>query len=181
MVRPSGDIWVFGYGSLMWRPNFAHADTEPALVHGYHRALCIYSTTYRGTHAKPGLVLGLDRGGSCRGMAFRVAAADIEAVMDYLYAREMINEVYRPTWLNARLPDRTVKAYGFVANPGHPQYVGDLEDAEAVRLILQGCGKSGHCVDYVRNTIEHLKELGIRDHTLERLLRKTKAELASRG
>jgi cation transport protein ChaC len=171
LERPAGDIWIFGYGSLMWRPNFPHAETRPARLHGYHRALCIYSTAYRGTYEVPGLVFGLDRGGSCRGLAFRVIDADADDVMGYLYEREMINHVYRPKWLTTTLPTGTVSAYTFVADTSHEQYTGKLDDAETVKLALQGCGKSGTCIEYLQNTLAHLEELGIHDGTLERIVR----------
>ena len=100
------DIWVFGYGSLMWRPNFPHRDFQPALLRGYHRALCVYSNRYRGTDECPGLVLGLDRGGSCRGRAMRVAGSDVDAVIAYLDRREMVNKVYTPRWLPVQLTKR---------------------------------------------------------------------------
>ena len=100
-TKDSGDIWVFGYGSLMWRPDFPHVETRPARLRGYHRALCVLSTRYRGTKARPGLVLGLDRGGSCVGRAFRVAARDADRVLAILHEREMLNRVYNPRWLTA--------------------------------------------------------------------------------
>ena len=176
---PEGDIWVFGYGSLMWRPNFPHVETRPALLRGYHRALCIYSVAYRGTYERPGLVFGLDRGGSCRGLAFRVQEKDVKEVMNYLDEREMVTGVYRPRWRRIEITDGalkpTVLSYLFVADTRHEQYTGKLSDDEAVRMILQGHGKAGPCIDYLINTFEHLKELGIHDHGLERLIRKSQA------
>jgi glutathione-specific gamma-glutamylcyclotransferase len=179
MERPDGDIWVFGYGSLMWRPNFPHSETRPALLRGYHRALCIYSVEYRGTYETPGLVFGLDRGGSCKGMAFKVNENDAEDVMNYLYEREMVTGVYRPRWQNIELDvgqaKQTVLSYLFVADPDHPQYTGKLEDDAAVKIVLQGHGKAGPCIDYLTNTFDHLIELGIHDRPLERIIQKTKA------
>jgi len=170
LERPAGDIWVFGYGSLMWRPNFPHAETQPARLHGYHRALCIYSTSYRGTYEVPGLVFGLDRGGSCHGLAFRVADRDADEVMGYLYEREMINHVYRPKWLSATTSAGPVNAYTFVADTSNEQYTGKLDEAETVKLVLQGCGISGTCIEYLQNTLAHLEELGIHDRTLARIV-----------
>jgi len=177
MTAPDGDIWIFGYGSLMWRPNFPHAETRPALLRGYHRALCIYSVEYRGTYERPGLVFGLDRGGSCRGLAFRVLEKDVKEVMNYLYEREMITGVYLPRWRHIETTDKaskkTVLSYLFVADPDHDQYTGKLSDDDAIKIILQGRGKAGACIDYLTNTFEHLQELGIHDRVLERLILKT--------
>lgn len=171
MKRPSGDIWVFGYGSLMWRPNFSYTDIQPALLRGYHRSLCIYSTAYRGTTARPGLVLGLDRGGSCRGLAMKVAAREADGVIAYLHEREMVNRVYMPRWVPVALPSGTVTAYAFIADRSHAHYTGRLADTEAVKLILQGRGKIGTCLEYVRSLVRHLDEIGIPDGPLHRLLR----------
>ena len=177
MDRPGGDIWIFGYGSLMWRPNFPFTEAAPALLRGYHRALCIYSTEYRGTWERPGLVLGLDRGGSCRGRAMKVAGKDAEEVIAYLHEREMINRVYRPKWLPIALPagagggEKKVRAYAFVADRGHEKFVSRLSEAEAVKLILQGRGKTGTCLDYVQSLVRHMDELGIPDGPLHRMAR----------
>jgi len=179
--RPPGDIWIFGYGSLMWRPNFAHLDRQPALLRGYHRALCIYSTQYRGTWEQPGLVLGLDRGGSCRGRAMRVAETKADEVIEYLHEREMINRVYKPKWLPVAIPAGRVTAYAFVADRDHEKYLPQMTDADAVKLILQGCGKQGTCLDYLRTTIEHLDDLGIVDGRLHRLLKRAEREMAGRA
>ena len=102
---PKGDLWIFGYGSLMWDPGFPHVDLAPALIFGYHRELCIYSSRWRGTPEQPGLVLGLDRGGACRGIAFRIAAPDVVTSLDALWDREMRRGVYHPRLLRARLPE----------------------------------------------------------------------------
>ncbi len=174
MKRPTGDIWVFGYGSLMWRPGFAPIETQPALLRGYHRALCIYSVQYRGSYERPGLVLGLDRGGSCRGRAMKVAAKDADDVIEYLHEREMIHRVYMPKWLAVTVPDGKVTAYAFVADRSHEQYIGGLSDTDAVKLILQGRGKGGECLDYLKSTVRHLDELGIADGPIHRLVKLAK-------
>ena len=170
MKSPRKDIWVFGYGSLMWRPNFPHTDFQPALLWGYHRALCVYSNRYRGTDDCPGLVLGLDRGGSCRGRAMRVAGSDVDDVLAYLHRREMVNKVYKPSWLPVQLAGGRVSAYAFVVDRGHRHFAGRLPDPETVRLVLQGRGKQGTCLEYLRNTVVHLDELGIRDGPVHRVL-----------
>ena len=177
---PTGDIWVFGYGSLMWQPNFEYAEKRPARLHGYHRALCVYSFEYRGTEETPGLVFGLDHGGSCRGIAFRVLEKNAKAVMQYLYEREMITGVYHPCWHpielldETRTPSEKASAYIFVADTSHRQYAGKLADNETIKLIQQGHGKAGPCIDYVENTLQHLHELGINDRSLERIVKKVR-------
>jgi len=168
--RANDDVWVFGYASLMWSPGFAHQAAEPARIFGYHRALCVYSHVYRGSPERPGLVAGLLPGGSCRGLAFRVARDDWPQVRDYLHAREMIYGVYVPRWVNARVKATRTQVYTFVANPEHAQYAGRLDEREIARLIGNGVGKSGSGIDYLANTVARLSELGIRDPALERVL-----------
>jgi cation transport protein ChaC len=169
MDRPAGDIWIFGYGSLMWRPNFEYLEMQPALLRGYHRSLCIYSTRYRGTWERPGLVLGLDRGGSCRGRAMRVADALADEVIAYLHERELVNYVYLPKWLPVEIPAGPVTAYAFIADRSNEKYIPQLSDEDAVKLILQGCGTGGQCLEYLQTTIRHLDELGIAEGRLHRI------------
>lgn len=165
------DFWVFGYGSLMWRPGFEYEEARPALLYGYHRALCILSTRYRGTPDRPGLVLGLDRGGSCRGWAFRVAHEDVLATVDYLDKRELVTGVYRPTFLTTRLNSwRKVKTYTYVVQPSHPQYAGRLDLTSAATLVRQGHGMAGPAVEYLANTVAQMQAIGIRDRYLEAVL-----------
>ena len=170
----TGDFWLFAYGSLMWDADFAHAETRPARLYGYHRALCLYSFDYRGTRDKPGLVLGLDRGGSCQGLAFRVRGQDREPVMAHLHARETSEGEYHLRWLKLFLKDnpQPVTGAAFVANHANHYYAGKRPADEAARMIARGFGRRGPCVDYLRNTVAHLKEMGIRDRALERVLRK---------
>lgn len=176
---PKGDLWVFGYGSLMWAPGFAYKDKARARVHGYHRALCILSTRYRGTQRKPGLVMGLCRGGSCWGMAFRVEAGRVRSALMRLWRREMPRRVYAPRLLQADLHSgRRVRALAFLADPAHPAYVRELDLHGRARLVAQGIGQRGHCVDYIRNTLDEMHAVGVRDPHLERILH---AALALRG
>jgi glutathione-specific gamma-glutamylcyclotransferase len=165
-------FWVFGYGSLMWRPGFAFAVREPALVHGFRRSLCVLSHVHRGTPERPGLVLGLDSGGSCRGVGYRVAAADWEGTLAYLREREQVTMVYREVETRLRLlrSRRTVRALAYVVDRSHPQYAGCLDVGHLVRLVRQGHGGSGPCLDYVVNTVNHLRELGIHDAQLEAVM-----------
>src|SRR5215213_7125517 len=169
-LRPA-DLWVFGYGSLMWSPCFSYREKRLARVHGYHRALCILSTRYRGTHSKPGLVMGLCQGGSCWGMAFRIPQRDVRRCLARLWQREMPRRVYEPRLVPARLRGgRRVRALAFVADPRHPAYVRELDLHGRARLVAQGIGQRGPCVDYIRNTLAHMHELGVRDPHLEGVL-----------
>lgn len=172
MASPQ-DLWVFGYGSLMWRPGFIYRERQCALVRGYHRSLCVYSHVHRGTRDRPGLVFGLDRGGSCKGLAFRVAPENAAATIGYLRQREQVTLVYRETRLRARLVDgREVVALCYVADRSHPQYAGRLEPSEQARLVAQGVGVSGGNSDYIKATHAHFIELAIRDQRLEWLSRR---------
>ena len=164
------DLWVFAYASLMWRPDFPHTEVHDALLRGYSRQLCIYSHQYRGTPECPGLVFGLDRGGSCRGRALKVASRDVDEVVAYLYEREMINKVYHPRMVVTEIGNKRDWSLAFIADRGHRQYAGKLEADEAVKLIRQGHGLGGPCMEYLVNTAEHLRELGIHDSHLEHLL-----------
>jgi cation transport protein ChaC len=168
---PKGDLWVFGYGSLMWSPGFSYKQKAPGRLHGYHRALCILSTRYRGTKRKPGLVMGLCRGGSCWGVAFRVDASGVRRALARLWQREMPRRVYAPRLLNVQLRSgRRVSALAFLADPSHPAYVRELDLHGRARLVAQGAGQRGLCVDYIRNTIHHMDGVGVRDPHLERIL-----------
>ena len=168
---PRGSLWVFGYGSLMWSPGFRYEEKSAGRVHGYHRALCILSSRYRGTPAKPGLVVGLCRGGSCWGMAFRVPAAKVRRVLAALWRREMVNRVYVPTLVAVALErGERVRALAFVADTAHRQFVRELDLHGRARLVAQGVGMRGRCVEYIRRTIRHMQEIGVRDPHLERIL-----------
>ncbi len=165
------ELWVFGYGSLMWRPGFLFEEQQLAVVRGYHRALCVYSHVHRGTPERPGLVLGLDRGGSCKGIAFRVCAADAAETIAYLREREQVTMVYREVGLNASLADgRSVRVLSYVVDRSHPQYAGVLDLPTQERFVTQGVGVSGPNPDYVRNTFDHMAGLGIADPILASLV-----------
>jgi glutathione-specific gamma-glutamylcyclotransferase len=167
-----GDLWVFGYGSLMWRPGFEFIEQVPARLIGEHRALCVYSFDHRGTPEKPGLVLGLDRGGACRGVAFRVAAAQRNHTVDYLRSREQTTSVYhevmRSVWLENEARQR-VSALAYVVDRGHVQYAGRLSLSEQLRYVQQGHGRSGNNRDYVLATVKSIEKQGFRDKQLHQL------------
>jgi cation transport protein ChaC len=171
------DLWVFGYGSLMWRPGFEFLERRNARLVGAHRALCVYSFDHRGTPEKPGLVLGLDRGGTCRGVAFRVAAAKSAETVAYLREREQTTMVYREAqrrvWLDED-PRQNVQALCFMVNRSHVQYAGRLSLADQVHYVRQGHGRSGPNRDYVLSTVEALETLGFRDAELHRLAERLK-------
>lgn len=167
----SEDLWVFGYGSLMWRPDFDYLDRLEARLVGAHRALCVYSINHRGTAEKPGLVLGLDRGGTCRGIAFRVAAANRAATIAYLRAREQITKVYRETVRPVTLlpSGERVSALCYLVDRGHPQYAGRLTLDRQMHFVRQGHGRSGANRDYVVATVKALEALGCHDPRLHLL------------
>ena len=166
-----GDLWIFGYGSLMWAPGFGYREKRVGRVHGYHRALCILSTRYRGTQSRPGLVVGLCRGGSCWGMAFRIEAQRVHRVLKHLWNREMPRRVYEPRLVPVHTAKgRPLRALAFLADPAHPSFVRELDLHGRARLVAQGIGQRGHCIDYIRNTIEQMHEVGVRDPHLERIL-----------
>jgi len=168
---PKGDLWVFGYGSLMWSPCFDYKLKALGRAHGYHRALCILSTRYRGTQTKPGLVMGLCRGGSCWGMAYRIDAPRLRRALARLWYREMPRRVYAPRLIPVRLASgREIRALAFVADPAHPSYVRELDLHGRARLVAQGIGVRGQCIDYIRKTLDHMHEVGVRDPHLERIL-----------
>ena len=177
---PRGDLWVFAYGSLMWAPGFDHARAAPALLRGYHRAFCVHSVRYRGTPERPGLVLGLDRGGACRGMAFRVAEENVSRVLEHLWAREMPRFAYRPRVVPIEVEGAKVPALTFLANHGHESYAGRLEVAHIAHTIAKCSGANGPNVDYLANTLRHLDELGIREPRLHLLFLAVQSALAGR-
>lgn len=168
--------WVFGYGSLMWKPGFAYHRSCLARLHGYHRRLCVYSWVHRGTKERPGLVFGLDKGGACKGIAFQIAPEQEQEILAYLDARELVTDVYRRKHLMLTTERGRVPAWCYVVRRDHPQYAPKLPEAELLALIERSQGRSGHNRDYVLSTVAHLEELGVTDTVLKsvagKLLRK---------
>jgi len=178
MTADMDEFWVFGYGSLMWNPGFDYEAREIVTAQGFHRALCIHSWVHRGTREHPGLVLGLDRGGSCKGAGFRVAPGNRDDVIAYLRERELVTNVYLERWLKIKFRDgRTARALTYVADRKHLQYAAGLMVDDAARIVATSEGKSGRNADYVANTVEHLKQLGIRDHWMEAVAERMQAVL----
>jgi len=172
-----GDLWVFAYGSLMWRPGFDFVERVPARVIGAHRSLCVLSYIHRGTPERPGLVLGLDRGGTCRGIAYRVVESKRAATIAYLREREQVTKVYRESmrtvWLLGE-PERQVQALCYMVDRAHPQYAGRMSLDEQLHHVRQGHGHSGANRDYVISTVQELEALGFRDAGLHLLAARLK-------
>jgi cation transport protein ChaC len=175
---PRGDLWIFTYGSLMWDPGIRFAERVPALLRGYHRSFCIYSSRFRGTVARPGLVLGLDRGGACRGIAYRIAANDVQPSLEALWLREMRRRVYVPRLLPVSAGEGRRAALTFLANRAHEGYAGKLDPEHCATIIAECCGERGPNVDYLVNTLRHLDALGVHDQQIHRLLAKVRARIA---
>lgn len=173
MNQDSDDLWVFGYGSLMWRPGFDFLERHPARLVGLHRSLCVYSHVHRGTPEQPGLVLGLDRGGACRGMAFRVAARLRDETIAYLREREQATSVYleMERMVTLEIPEASrVRALTYVVDRGHAQYAGRLPLDRQLHIVRKGHGRSGANPDYVINTVKAIEEMGFRDRDLHWLM-----------
>ena len=164
-----GDLWVFGYGSLIWNPAFRFVEKKPARLFGYHRSFCLHLTIGRGSPDAPGLMLALDRGGSCNGMAFRIAAKDIESETEILWMREMITGAYIAHWGNLYIEGQSVPGFTFVINRNHSRYVGGLNLEETADRLLNGKGNLGTCREYPENTVEHLARIEVKDLYLQQL------------
>ncbi len=169
------DVWVYGYGSLIWRPEFNFAEQRAALLHGYHRALCLWSRVNRGTPDQPGLVFGLDIGGSCRGMAYRIPADDVPTTMEALWRREMPSGAYIPRWLNCRTDEGIISALAFTMNRNTDAYVRDLTIEQLVSIVCNAHGTYGPCVEYVLETAQALTQSNIRDKRLQALVRELRS------
>ncbi len=165
------DLWVFGYGSLVWRPEFDYVERRLALVRGYHRSLCLWSRINRGTPEQPGLVFGLDNGGSCRGMVYRVDGKHVPHVLDALWLREMPSGAYVPRQLNCHTPHGPVGALVFTMDKTKDSYVRDLQTHQLVDIVRRAHGSSGPCTEYVIETNRALKGVGIHDRKLDELVR----------
>ena len=176
LTGPDGERWVFGYGSLMWRPGFDFVEASTALLHGRRRAFCIYSVHHRGTYERPGLVLGLAPGGAVRGRAYRVAKDQWPDVYAYLCDREQPTETYIESKAVISLPNgQRAQALVFLSDLKHPQWAGDLSLEDQAQLIAGASGLSGRNIDYLIDLVEHLRAEGICDSQLEALLVRVQA------
>ncbi|MFA5488959.1 MAG: gamma-glutamylcyclotransferase [Candidimonas sp.] len=166
---PDQDVWVYGYGSLIWRPEFEFAEQRLARLHGYHRALCLWSRVNRGTPEKPGLVFGLDAGGSCMGKVYRIAARHVPDTMEALWRREMPSGAYIPRWLSCKTETGNVSALAFTMDRRTDAYVHGLDILRQIDIVLGATGKYGPCVEYVLETEQALRRNGIKDQRLSQL------------
>lgn len=165
------DLYLFGYGSLIWNPAFHYAAQSSATLHGWHRRFCLKTYAGRGTPEAPGLLLALDHGGACKGVAFRIAAAQAREELGLVWRREMYGGSYNARWVRLRTPEGERRAITFVCNRKHPRYLPEICDVETARLIATASGDLGSCREYLENTVQHLAALGMRDSGLERIAR----------
>jgi len=169
--QPGEELWVFAYGSLMWNPALEYAEASPCHVQGWHRSFCFWTPLGRGTPELPGLMLALESGGDCEGVAYRLAPHQVRSELAILWNREMLSGVYQARWVPTKLRDgRTVSAVTFVVDNGHCQYCGDLPVDKAAHHIAFAEGRRGACRDYLANTAAHTRALGIHDHYIEDLV-----------
>jgi len=177
--RPdSGDVWLFGYGSLMWNPLVHYTERRVGTVKGYHRCFCLWTHLGRGTMEKPGLMLGLEPGGSCRGVAFRLAEELAAQELEIVWRREMLTSAYAPRWMRLDTAGGPLHAVAFRINRTHSRYAGRLPEDRIIASIAEAHGPLGACATYLFNTVAHLEELGIRDRRLIRLRDRVAATLA---
>jgi cation transport protein ChaC len=166
---PGADLWLFGYGSLVWNPSVRYLERWPAKLHGYHRCFCLWSRINRGTPERPGLALGLDAGGCCRGVVFRIPGAEVRTELRVLWRREMLMGSYQPRWVTVRRGDDRLTALTFVINRAASGYTGHLSENEVAATLAGAEGLYGTGADYLLRTVEGLSHCGIPDHRLERL------------
>ncbi len=168
-ATPGEDVWLFAYGSLMWNPTFHFTERRIGRVHGYHRRFCLWTHLGRGSPATPGLMLGLEPGGSCRGLAFRIAGTAVEEETEIVWAREMISAAYVPRWVRVHTSDGPVAAIAFAMNRDFSRYSGRLPEPQVAATIAMARGSIGPCAEYLFETLAHLETLGIRDRALASL------------
>ena len=174
-MAPDDDVWIFGYGSLMWNPAFHYLERHPATVHGWHRSFCLWTPLGRGSPDNPGLVLGLDRGGSCRGVVYRIAGKDRDEELTLLWRREMVADGYRPRWARVRCGAGAVRAIIWTINHDCDRYAGKLSVEQVARSLATAVGQLGPARDYLENTVAHLDELGAAENLLHEILRRIRA------
>src|SRR6476620_322835 len=176
-----GDVWIFGYASLIWRPEFEAAEERPAKVHGWHRALAMRSRINRGTPECPGLVFALIPGGSCHGRAYRIEQPRVEAELRRLWGREMPSGVYDPKWLACRTPQGIVRGLAFTLSKRSPSHTGALPDGELVEILRTANGRYGSTLAYLVETARSLRTCGIRDRDVERMVASARRHALTAG
>lgn len=171
---PNDEVWVFAYGSLIWNPAFDFVEQRIGRVHGYHRRYCIISQTGRGSPDRPGMMLGLDRGGSCHGVVYRIAPDKVDEELDIIWSREMVARGYDPRWVRVWTPRGPVHAIAFIVRHDFDRYTGKLPEEQMAQMIATGAGWLGSCAEYLHNTVQHLNALGLPDAQLRRLDRRVR-------
>lgn len=174
-----GDTWVFAYGSLLWNPAFHYIEERAGTVYGYHREFCLRTNIGRGSPELPGLLLGLDRGGSCRSVALRIPRHAVRTELGIIFRREMLTGVYEPRWVNVHISaKRILRAVTFVIDPAHERYASGLSEEELVSTIASAVGPLGKCCDYLFETVDHLRERGLADRRMEHLAQRVREHQA---
>lgn len=176
-----GDIWMFGYGSLIWNPAFHYEERQLARLFGYHRKFCLWTYAGRGTEHRPGLTLALERGGSCKGIAFRIRRDQAEEELEIIWRREMVTGAYEPRWVTIDIGGQRKPAATFVVNRAHTRYEPDISEERLIASIAEARGEIGRCAEYLHNTVDHLAELGIYDRPLFALRDKVEEYCRCRG
>ena len=180
-ARPPGDLWLFAYGSLIWRPACLDEERRPALLRGHHRQFCMWTRRFRATPERPGLMLALDRGGQCHGLALRLSQKTMEQDLEKVLRREIIMNpaAYLPRWLKLETSKGPLTALGFVINRESPRYTDRLTEEKTATIIAGAVGHMGSCAEYLMHTVSHLEDLGLRDNRLWRLQALVAKELAA--
>lgn len=168
-------IWVFAFGSLIWNPTFDFVERRTARIHGFHRRFCLWARAGRGSPERPGLMLSLESGGSCTGVAYRLGRRSAATELDVIWRREMFTMAYRPVWTTAHTSKGPEPAIAFSVNREHERYVPALSDEAIARYLATGAGPLGRCCDYLFETTKHLRQLGLRDRWLDALEAKVRA------
>ena len=176
-----GDIWVFAYGSLIWNPAFHFEERRRARLLGYHRKFCLWQYAGRGTDEEPGLTLALDHGGTCKGVAYRVARGKAELELEIIWRREMVTGAYQPRWVTMEVDGERLPGIAFVVNREHTRYDARIPEDKAIEAIARAKGQLGRCAEYLHNTCDHLRELGIEDRPLFALREKVDHYCRCRG
>jgi len=181
LEHDEGDLWLFGYGSLMWKPELEFAESRPALLNGWHRRFCLWQWRYRGSRRNPGLMLAIDRGGACRGIAYRIAAPSVRDKVTGVWKREMMGSGYVPRWVKLTTMQGPVRGLTFVANRDSERYAGRITDEIVADHIAQACGEGGTSAEYLLETVLKCEELGIHDRFLWRLQELVAERMRSQG